>query len=145
MKEIQTEMLNEEFIDKLIKTKIEYSDTIFQRRFTFVCISEFSDDVNFDKCIFKNEMLIHSCDFTKNLFFENCIFYSKIELSVLDIKENLVFNNCEFISNFKIIDSTIHGNTSFYKCKFKSGINLFSNDEDSFGNVAFEGGLNIFG
>lgn len=139
------EVLNEELIDKLVKSKIVYSDTIFHRRFTFVCISEFADDVNFDNCIFKNNMLIHSCDFTKNIVFENCMFYSEFELSVLDIKENLVFNNCEFISNFKIIDSTIHGKTSFYKCKFNIGINLFSNDEDSSGNVAFEGGLNIFG
>ena len=144
MKEKEMEILNEDLIDKIVYDKVVHLDTLFFGRFTYVCISEFSNEVIFSNCIFKKEMLIHSCDFTKDLIFKNCIFHDKAQFGVMDIRGNLVFDNCKFLQNFEFIDSTIHGKSFFLKCKFTKGINLFSKDEDSFGNVAFEGGLNVF-
>jgi hypothetical protein len=145
MKENKAEILNEDYIDKTIPDKVEFFDTLFHEKFGFTCVGEFSSDVIFFKCVFNKNMLIYSCDFSRDLIFNQCVFNGHTNFSVLDIKGKLVFKNCIFLEEFKFIDSTIHGNSIFTKCVFTKGINLFSHDKESFGNIAFEGGLNIFG
>lgn len=148
MKIVTEKSFNESYTDSIIDKNILFSESIYKEYFGLLCVEEFLQSVTFENCVFEDLVVIHSCIFRKGLFFNNCTFNNStkyLELSVLHIVGALSFNNCNFEGRVKFIDSTIMGNSNFHKCIFNKGINLFSPNMDSIGNVNFEGGLNVLG
>lgn len=147
MKKINHKVEHSELTNEIVENEMEFKDLIFEEKFSLICIDEFTEKIVFHNCIFEKEMLIYSCDFRKDLIFQNCIFQNKqksFQLSVLTVFGDLIIQNCNFLSEIEIIDSTFKGKTVIKKSSFSGGINLFSGKTESFGNISFEGGLNIF-